>query len=125
MDTFITAFAVVVAIGLGTFLVTIPFKVLGFLIRRFSKADKYNIVIKAQSFIATNSFVNVHLEEGHVLNRVTFLGFTKTSAGGGNSVEGVPHGLQQMAVFQNLDATKIYVRPEAINSIEELSSQTS
>jgi hypothetical protein len=125
MDTFFTVFAVVMAIGLGIFAVTILFKVLGFLSRLFSKADKYNTVIKAQSFIATNTFVKVHLEEGHVLDQVTFLGFTMISGSGGNTGEGIPFELQKMAVFQYLDARKIYVRPEAINSIEELPTQTS
>ncbi len=118
MDAFSQTLGGVLALCAGVMLLTFFFKGVGYLGRLVGKSE--NTVIKYQSFIAADTLVKVHLREGQIVDRVTFLGFTLTTARGQNQGQGFPFELAKMAVFKNLDGTKIYVPARAITSIEEL-----
>jgi hypothetical protein len=123
MDAFEQTFGAVFALCLGVMVLTLFFKGVACLGGLFDKSDK--TVIKSQSFIAADTLVKVHLDRGHIIDRVTFLGFALTTVKGQTHGQGLPFELARMAVFKKGDGAKIYVPARAISSIEELPTQPS
>jgi len=123
MDAFWQTLGGVLALCTGVIVLTLFFKGVGYLSTLLNRSE--NTVIKTQSFIAASTLVKVRLTGGHILDRVTFLGFTNSTARGQNAGNRIPFEISRMAVFQNQDMTKIYVPGRAIDSIEELPAEPS
>jgi hypothetical protein len=123
MDAFWQTLGGVLALCIGVIVLTLFFKGIGYLSTLLNRSE--TTVIKTQTFIAASSLVKVRLHGGHILDHVTFLGFTNSTARGQNAGHGIPFEISRMAVFRNQDMTKIYVPGSAIYSIEELPAQPS
>jgi hypothetical protein len=113
-ESFQAVFGFVAAFVLGIVILAMFFQGLAMLNRRLgpSASVKFREVLKQESWI------NVHLAGGRVLERVQFLGFTDGySVKGGN----VPYHLANMIILRTDKGTRILLRADSVKMLEELS----
>jgi hypothetical protein len=119
MDAFSQTLGVVIALCIGVVALTLFFKVIqyfGTLLRGNSGK-----ILVAQDFIKKDSLVTVKITGGETLERVKFVGFTKSQIHGKDSI---PFPFARMAVFENEAGERIFIPSTTIQFIREIPAPT-
>ena len=113
METFSQVFGFVAAISAGIIILAIFFTALGYVKRLFGGAS----IVKMEGFLKDGKFVNVHLSDGRVIEKVRFVGFTDQS-----SVKNmnIPYQLSSLVVLESGKRARILVKADAVRTIEEI-----
>jgi hypothetical protein len=115
MDVFIHAIAVVSAICLGIFAVSIFLTFLGFLKDRLRGTNRTMRI--PQDFIKKDSMVTVKISGGEIIERLKFIGYTTSK---NKEKDPIPFRFHDMAVFENDDHEKIFIPTLSIQYFKEL-----
>lgn len=73
-----------------------------------------------EGLLSPDRAVDVTLTNGRVIAGVQFIGVSDASG----MKDGMPYQLSQLLVFQRSDGSRVYVRPDSIRLIEEVSGNT-
>ena len=120
MDAFAQTFGAVAALCLGIFAVTLFFKAINYLggVVRGTSGK----ILVAQDFIRQDALVTVKLTGAETLDRVKFIGFTKSQIQGKDAM---PFQFTRMAVFENSAGERIFIPSATIQYIKEVSGPAS
>jgi hypothetical protein len=109
MDIFIMWMGPIGAICIGIMVLTVFFKIIGYLGDRVSPVKH----IKIKKLLSQSELVTAHLTSGDEIPNLKFIGFTDTG-----SVKGVPYELTNLVTFEKPDGTTVLVRANRITMIE-------
>ena len=109
MDIFIMWMAPIAAVCIGIMVLTVFFRIIGYL------GDKVSPVkhIKIKKLLSQSELVTAHLTSGDKIPNLKFIGFTDST-----SVKGVPYELTNLVTFEKPDGSKMLVRANRIKVIE-------
>lgn len=116
MEIFIMWMGPIGAICIGIIVLTVFFKIIGYLGDRVSPVKH----IKIKKLLSQSELVTAHLTSGDAIPNLKFIGFTDTA-----SVKGVPYELTNLVTFEKLDGTTVLVRANRIKMIEGQKQKTS
>ena len=109
MDIFIMWVGPIAAICIGIMVLTVFFKIIGYLGDRVSPVKH----IKIKKILSQSELVTAHLTSGDKIPNLKFIGFTDST-----SVKGVPYDLTHLVTFEKLDGTTVLVRANRIKMME-------
>jgi len=109
MDIFIMWMGPIAAICIGIMVLTVFFKIIGYLGDRVSPVKH----IKIKKLLSQSELVTAHLTSGDKIVNLKFIGFTDNT-----SVKGVPFELTNLVTFEKPDGTTVLVRANRIKMIE-------
>src|SRR6266446_9742887 len=113
VDSFQAVFGFVAACVVGVIVLAVFFQGLAMLNRRFGPSAE----IKFREVLKRDTWLNVHLAGGKVLERVQFLGFTDShSVKGGN----VPYHLANMMILRTCAGRRVLLRADSVKMLEEI-----
>src|SRR5690606_34274816 len=109
MDIFIRRMGPIAAVCIGIMVLTVFFRIIGYLGDRVSPVKH----IKIKKLLSQSERVTAHLTSGDKIPNLKFIGFTDST-----SVKGVPFELTNLVNFEKPDGTTVLVRANRIKMLE-------
>jgi hypothetical protein len=113
MEPFLNTFGIVAGLVLGIVILTLFFKLVWFIQSKVSRTD----FVKVNGLLKDAKSINVHLEDGTILEHVAFVGFIDS----GLTKDGrIPYQFVNMVVLETTEQRRILVKADSIKMIEEV-----
>lgn len=112
MESFYNTLGVIVAICIGVMILALFFTILSAIKSRFSKPS----IIKVEGFLNKSKKVNLHLNRGHVLKDVKFIGMVDQEQVKNN----LPYHFIGMIIIEDSGGKRSMIKSETVRMIEEV-----
>jgi hypothetical protein len=116
METFAQTFGFVAAITAGIIILAVFFSVLGY-VKRVCGGPT---VLKVKGLLNDGRLLNVHLNNGKILEAVKFIGFADPNSPKG---AGLPYQFANMLIVENASGSRLLIRAETVRMLEEITQQ--
>jgi hypothetical protein len=112
MESFYETLGIIVAICIGIMILAVFFTTLSMIKRKFSKSP----ILKVEGFLNESKKVNLHLNRGHILKEVYFVGVVDHD----QAKDNLPYQFVGMVVIEDSEKKRSMIKAETIRMIEEV-----